>query len=212
MADKKKTLYHGEFREMGPVKVLVKTEPLESKFKKGTYFVELSIDGETRNLNPENDACLEFFRGRKGQTITVVAEGSREEATIVLVGEAVGARKTAQPARKAPEDKPQEKQASAPRGQAPAPDQSSDALVALANARRFVGKNRTLVLIGLKAAMSVAKIYDEVYKERMPDALLVATFSAMLFGSSGAGIQLHLPNKIDYNTLLPIPPEKKGEK
>jgi len=82
-AKQTKTLYHGELRQLGPVQVTVKKEWTESTKKKGTYYTTLVVNGVERYYNPENQQCLEFWAGKAGQTITVVAAGSREEATLV---------------------------------------------------------------------------------------------------------------------------------
>lgn len=96
----KKTLYHGEFRELsaaGPVRVSVKTGPMPSTKKKGEFYVELEIDGHQRYLHPENDACLQFWEGRKGTEVFVMAEGTRDEARYIEVGQPGSATPAPQP-------------------------------------------------------------------------------------------------------------------
>ena len=86
-----KTMFQSELSKLGPVKVTVKSDVLQSKYStpqspKPPYVV-LELNGVERTLNIENDACGAVFDGRKNQTITICAEGSRDEATIVVVGE-----------------------------------------------------------------------------------------------------------------------------
>ena len=90
MADKK-GIYHSELRKAGPVRVTVEHEAQESTKKKGSYYVTLKIDGQTRYYSPENQACMDFFNGTKGQTFTIIADGggkgNEDSATIEYVGE-----------------------------------------------------------------------------------------------------------------------------
>ncbi len=83
-----KTLYQSQMVKMGPVKVTVKSDVLQSKFKGKPPYVMLEIGGEDYNYSTENDECAEFFEGQKGRSFTVVAEGSRENALLTYVGEA----------------------------------------------------------------------------------------------------------------------------
>lgn len=91
MSDKpKKSCYHSELTRRGEVQVEVMADPIASTFKKGTFFVPLKFDGNERSYQPENDNCLAVFRGRKGQTLSILAEGSRETATIKILGGVAG--------------------------------------------------------------------------------------------------------------------------
>lgn len=89
-----KTLYHSALKAMGLVKVTVLSEVRKSKFpaKDGgpKYYVELSINGQAHNYEPENDGCREYWTGLKGRTFTMTAEGSREDALLNYVGETMG--------------------------------------------------------------------------------------------------------------------------
>lgn len=88
----KKTLYHSELVAMGPVRVTVASDVMPSKFSKpGTPrpdWVALKIGDEDKIYTVENESCGAFFDGQKGRTFTLVAEGSREQATLTYVGEA----------------------------------------------------------------------------------------------------------------------------
>lgn len=114
-----KTMYHGELRQLGPVQVTVKTPWTESTKKKGTYYTTLIVNGAERYYNPENQACLEFWAGKQGQTITIVADGSREEATIVQMQTGAQVSQPAAPAA-APHPQPSAPVAPRPAVQPPA--------------------------------------------------------------------------------------------
>jgi hypothetical protein len=73
---------------MGPVQVTVKTDCLHSKFPNKPDYLVLTIDGEDYNYTVENPDCAAFFEGQRGRVFTLVAEGSRENATLTYVGEA----------------------------------------------------------------------------------------------------------------------------
>ena len=49
-------------------------------------YVILTINGEDFGYNVENEACANFFTGKRGQTFAIQAEGSRDDAKIVFVG------------------------------------------------------------------------------------------------------------------------------
>lgn len=83
-----KTIYHSALRQMGPVTVTIRSDVLKSKFQGKPDYVLLDIAGEERIYNVENADCAEFFRGHKGRTFAILAEGTKEDATIGYVGEA----------------------------------------------------------------------------------------------------------------------------
>ena len=84
-----KLLYHGELRAMGPVKVTVASEPVQSPKQAHKFTIALRIGDDLRHYSPENQACCDFWVGKNGQTFTVIAEGQRAEATITDVGRSV---------------------------------------------------------------------------------------------------------------------------
>lgn len=79
-----KGIYHSTLASFGPAYVTVKSDVLQSK-KKGSYFVVLEHEGEEQFYNVENDACGDALRNLKGKSITIKAEGSRDDATIKIL-------------------------------------------------------------------------------------------------------------------------------
>jgi hypothetical protein len=116
----KKGIYHSELRKAGPVRVTVEAEAQESTKKKGSYYVTLKINGQTRYYNPENQACMDFFDGTKGQTFTIIADGGgkgqEDTATIEYVGEQIS---EAKPKTNAPPNRAPAPSSAAPRGPTP---------------------------------------------------------------------------------------------
>jgi len=90
-----KTLYHSALRALGPVRVTVKSDVLQSKFSKPNApkpdYVVLEIAGDEWNYSLENPGCGDVFDGKKGETFTVVADGGgrgkEDTATVTYVGE-----------------------------------------------------------------------------------------------------------------------------
>jgi len=72
---------------MGPVEVTVKSDVRESKYPNRPPYIILEIDGQERTYSAENDRCADFFRGQEGQTFTLSAEGTKEDATLGYCGE-----------------------------------------------------------------------------------------------------------------------------
>lgn len=91
-----KTLYHSALKQLGPVRVTVKSDVLQSKFSKPNApkpdYVILEIAGEEWNYSLENPTCGDVFEGQKGNTFTIVAEGGgrghEDSASVTYVGEA----------------------------------------------------------------------------------------------------------------------------
>jgi hypothetical protein len=208
MAEPTKTLYHGELRKLGPVAVTVTSEPTESTKQKGTYYVELQVEGRQRYYHPENDACLEFWRGRRGQSLTVMAIGAREEAAFETEGDPVAA----QPPRQTPASTSAAKPTPTPSGQraaappretvrqpAAAPAHGADD--PLAAAKHHVARNLTLARIALKATAALAKDYAELNGAPISPQMEVAAFTCLLFGANASVPVARLPLDIDIKTL-----------
>lgn len=81
-----KTLYHSELSKAGQVQITVKSEIQKSKYQGKPNYVVVAFNGEERTLNLENENCEGAFRGMNGRTITVIAEGRAETATIQGLG------------------------------------------------------------------------------------------------------------------------------
>lgn len=215
MAEPTKTLYHGELRKLGPVAVTVSSEPTESTKQRGTYYVELQCEGRQRYYHPENDQCLEFWRGRRGQTLTVLAVGAREEATFETEGAT-----EAPPPRQTPASTSAAKPPAGQRAQAPptetlnrprtaqmaqrerqesAPAHGADD--PLAQAKHHVARNLTLARIALKATLALAKDYGEIAGAPMSLEMEVAVFTCLLYGANASVPVARLPLDIDVKTL-----------
>lgn len=87
MSEKKKTLYHGELREMGQVSVKIVKDHQKSKFSGKPDYAVLEVAGEERYYVFENEACQEFFRGHTGRTFVIQADGARDKASIAYIGD-----------------------------------------------------------------------------------------------------------------------------
>jgi len=109
-----KTLYHSAARQLGPVRVTVKSDVLQSKFSKPNApkpdYVVLEIDGVEWNYSLECPSCGDAFLNAKGETFSVIfdggGKGKEDTATVTYVGEpgveAPPAAAKAAPARPAP--------------------------------------------------------------------------------------------------------------
>jgi len=199
-----KTLYHGELRTLSPVKVKVVSEILKSTHKKEEYYVKLMLDGRERYLHPENDQCLKFWDGRKGTTITIVADGTHEEATIVMVGHELGEhRQEPTPQPTAPSQQRPAEQAKTEQGESMTQEPKHDQTAAIADAKKFVGRNLSLARIALRGTETLMSEFSARTGVAMSDRMATAVFSSALWGAGQAGIADNLPTKIDINTLLP---------
>lgn len=215
-----KTLYHGEFRQLGDVEVVVKSGILESKKKKGEYYVILTLGGVDRYLHPENLDCRDFWFPLRGKTVTVRAEGQREEARFVLLsgGDEQAVDQPSGPSvdSGAPEQ-PREGQHSGPPAKTrhrpsqaaqPPPQRQNDVRQPpptpddpLAAAKAHVARNLTMTKIALKAFMKLNEEFASEAGAEIPDALAGPILGALLFGASSAGVVQHLPLDIDLHTL-----------
>lgn len=83
----KKTVYHSALVAAGDVDVLIKSnEPQKSKFGDQPDYIAMVHEGKEHFYPVENRNCAEALTGLGGQTVTIRAEGSREEATIAVFG------------------------------------------------------------------------------------------------------------------------------
>jgi len=130
----KTTIYHSTLVSEGEIEALLNSEPCKSKFpaKDGSvqYYVEMIIAGTKHQLILENDSCRSALTGYKGQTVTIRASGSRDNATLDVDGIRVGTEQQAAPAqRQAPAQRaagPPQQQAELP-AQQPTPQQRQTA-------------------------------------------------------------------------------------
>lgn len=83
----KTTLYHSELVKAGEVQITVIEERKQSKFRGKPDYAVIRLEGRNRNYEFENDGCGDFFEGQTGVTMVILAEGSREDATLTYIGE-----------------------------------------------------------------------------------------------------------------------------
>lgn len=82
-----KNFYHSALVKEGDIDItLTCAEPIASKFKDKPPFVSFKYNGEEWYYPIENEACGEALSGYKGKTITIRAEGGRDDATIEVLG------------------------------------------------------------------------------------------------------------------------------
>lgn len=85
---KRTQLYHSEMVSLCNgqwLSVQITSDVLRSKFNKpgeDKHYCEMTLNGEPRSYFVENPACGNALRGRKNQTIFIIASGSRDDAQI----------------------------------------------------------------------------------------------------------------------------------
>lgn len=130
-------MFHKALAERGPVRVTVDADARYLK-SKDAYVIDLTVGTDKVGYWAENEACKSFFDGQKGRTFTIIAEGSRDSATITYVGEQAPASGTLPPAPAANRPPPQ---APAQAPAAPAPQAAAPA-TRVTNGRDAVDKLR----------------------------------------------------------------------
>jgi len=199
-----KTLWHAALRDLGPVTVTVKHEAKKSKFSKPDApkpdYVGLAIKGEDWGYNVENQRCADFFKGRAGTTICIQAEGSRDDATILLLGQPGSQVAQPPPRQPAPADQPaaQPKPPAQPltqpsRGPAPHDTAAPHDSAMFKACREFVARNRVLTVVALEAAWHTKREFEAAKHAAMSDATFTAVFSSMLYGAAQAGYKGEQP-------------------
>jgi hypothetical protein len=172
---------------MGPVTVTVKRERQKSKFSKPNQpkpdYVVLVINQDEFGYNVENEKCAEFFRGRAGSTMTIIAEGRAEEATITHVGAPASQMQQPPPAQQPPAQRPPP--ASAQPHHPAASEQDGDMVK---NAKHFIARNRVLTVMALEAMWHTKREFETAKQFELPDTMLPVIFNSMLFGASANGI------------------------
>ena len=88
MADNKpkKGLYHSEAVQISPIKCTVKSDVLRSKYEGKPDYVILFIDGNERNYAIENPDCAAALKGMKNKNTMLEFTGSRDDASIRVLG------------------------------------------------------------------------------------------------------------------------------
>lgn len=179
MAEKlKKGLYHSELVQMGQVTADITSDVLPSKYKKGTFYCAMIIDGRDREYNVENDTCKAKLADSKGQRLLIEATGSREDADIEVLsadwtpeGEAKSNRpaprattqRNAAPTRPAP---PATQATQSARPVAPAAEQNPPKPAAKAQANTSTVMLIKLANLMLKVQCTVQKIESELLDKR----------------------------------------------
>lgn len=186
-----KGIYHSTLVKESPVTITIKTGPIKSKFSKPDApkpdFCGLVINGEEFSYTIENAGIAAFITQHKGQTLTVVAEGSRDEATLTAVG--APASQMQQPApRQAPQQNAQRQPNRPPQPEhAPEPEQEQPARNEMDALRHFMARNRVMAVLALEAAWLTKLEFEAAKQFEMGEAVFVAVYNSMLFGSNSAG-------------------------
>jgi len=185
-----KQLFHKELRDMSPISVTVKAERQKSTYSKPNApkpdYVTLMVNGEERYYTTENEACAQFFNGKHGQTFTVVAEGSREDATITCVGQSAATLQ--QPAARQPTTNPTPPQAP-PETKAVNHEKEAGMYIA----HRLAGQKLTL-----RATMALAKEFEAAYGMTLSDDWLQSINSTLFIAGDRAGMFANLPVTVKF--------------
>lgn len=198
-------LYHSALVSMGLVTVSITTGPMKSKFSKPNApkpdYCGMVINGEEFSYTIENPTIAAFITQHKGQTLSIVAEGSRDQATITAVGAPASqmqqpAPRQAPPAHQPPPQHQPQAQPSNDGDLGPAAGQPKDATHDL---KHFMARNRVMAIMALEAAWLTKLEFEAAKKYEMTDEVFIAIYNSMLFGSNGAGFSgLNKGIPLDY--------------
>lgn len=166
----KTTLYHSELARRGQVVVTIETDLLKSKYANKPDYVMLKMDGHSRRYDTENANCAEALRGLKGRTVTIEATGNRDEAQIVVLGDA-----QPQAHHSPPPAAPRQAPASQPARQA-APPASQASGDPVKHAKQTLNRGCNGYALCLRAADYVRSDYDAAHPD---DPMSPEHFQAM---------------------------------
>jgi len=210
-----KNLYHTHLKEMGnPVRVTVTSDPLKSKYPKEgvpNKFVGMKIAGVDYSYTCESDQCVQALTGLKGKEVMLSVEGSRGDATITVVGQPGTSvaqpqqRQQAPPQHDEPMSSNQRKVAGLPPSQNQPPPQEKENPVN--RARHHIARNRSLNVIGLKAALSLIHEAEEWHRKTYPadqnwsmhPQMQASVYASMLYGTSASGVTDDLPYDLSFS-------------
>ena len=201
----KTTIYHSTLVSEGEIEALLNSEPCKSKFpaKDGSvqYYVEMIIAGTKHQLILENDSCRSALTGYKGQTVTIRASGSRDNATLDVDGIRVGTEQQAAPAQR--QQPAPQRQTVAPQqheshpGQSQAPPQQATAPSSedtLKEARLTIMQITNLHLLCAKAVSQYeAPNFKKATGEEMSESQRQGAIGSLFIEAARSGLVRQMP-------------------
>lgn len=209
--DDRDMVFHNALVEASPIRVRVDDEPFWLK-SKGVYLVSLTLyDNEGSKTEAkywaENEDCGEFFKGRKGETLTIVAsgggKGAKEKASAKIEedggGEGGGE----------PERRQSQQSSRAPQSQSRTAPQISEEN-AVSHARVFAARRISLRKLCVKAIKAFS---DECVKQgmpAMPPESFWAQVTSLCISVEAEGLAIRrgfadaMPVNLDFATLKPV--------
>lgn len=203
-------IFHKTLVESSPTRITVDGPPRKvAALKKARFgLVDITVhsksEGDTEmSYWCENAECRDFFNGKRGQTFTITAEGNKEEAVIIYVGES-GNRQA---------DPPQQQQRGGRQQQRP-PANGKPPVDRVFQAKVFMARRVSLMKITLRATLKLVEDAKAGGHEMTPE-MVQAVNSSLFITADRAGIGDALPLNIDFKTLEVVrkeEPKAKGKK
>lgn len=205
----KKTVYHSALVAAGPMEITITSDVLASKFQGKPNYVSFNHAGKSHQLNLENARCEAALRGRTGQTVTIEASGTREEADIAVYapsGQATQPAAAQQPPRQAPAPQqaaapPAQRAAAPPQRQEAAPAQAELPTAATPDDPVREAKQTIMQIANLYLECSlcvqkyVAPSYKRLTGEEMSEAKQQAAASSIFIKADKLGLQTRMSHK-----------------
>lgn len=79
------TLYHSDLVKRGECTIDFTSDVQESKHKKGTYYIWVSLEGRKRQYAIDNETIQAELADRNGQRCVVVAEGNKDTESVLTI-------------------------------------------------------------------------------------------------------------------------------
>ncbi len=205
------SLFHSKLREMGEVDATITSaSPVKSKFAGKPDWIGMKIDGVEYSYNIENDACGEALTGLKGQTVTIVADGSRDEATVEVLGEAAApAPRNTRAATTPPRTAPARQPAGAPAKRQTPEEREAAQQKALLAAKLYAAKCSVLLQTALLATMNTFKQVPEMHGATTED--IRATANTLFIELKGITDINQLPTSYEAKPPRARQPEPEPE-
>lgn len=229
-----KNIFHSKLMsasKKGILSLSVRGDVSHSKYPDKPDYVKIELNGEEFYFSPDNDACLEAFRGQAGKTITIQLEGGgkglEHTSKITRVGspgsQTPQPQRNQRPATPEPEADPQddgrdpepppETASSKPPATRQATKPADVSADALTRCKVFLNGNQTLIRLALKKVGDEINHIEAAWQETgeafvpltrdQKIALIGIIMPSMCFGASNAGVS---------GAMLPPSVEKGGAK